>query len=143
MADILQDFPINADLARVFQAVTTPQGLDSWWTKRSGGTPVEGAEYELRFGPQYDWRGRVTRIVPDREFELQITVADTDWLDTRVGFRLEAKGEGTWLRFYHSGWRDQNEHYRVSVHCWALYLRILRRFLEHGERVSYEERLNA
>jgi hypothetical protein len=33
-------------------------------------------------------------------------------------------------------------HYRTSCHCGALYLRILRRHLEHGESVPYERRLD-
>src|SRR5262249_36493864 len=81
--------------------------------------------------------------VPDAEFELQMMVADDDWRETRVGFRLEEKDGMTWVRFSHTGWPSQNEHYRVSCHCWAMYLRILRRYLEHGEVVSYEERLDA
>ena len=64
---------------------TTPGGLDEWWTQRSSGEPKEGAEYELWFGPEYDWRARVTRCVPDVEFELQMTRADADWTGTRVG----------------------------------------------------------
>src|SRR5262245_57069921 len=124
MADILQDFPIKAPPHRVYQAVSNPAGLDCWWTERSSGTPVEGAEYEVGFGPQYDWRAKVTRSVPDAEFELRLVAADNDWLDTRVGFRLEDKGETTWVKFYHTGWPGQNEHYRVSCHCWAMYLRI-------------------
>lgn len=35
-----------------------------------------------------------------------------------------------------------NDHFRTSSCCWAQYLRILRRFLEHGERVPYAERLD-
>jgi uncharacterized protein YndB with AHSA1/START domain len=31
----------------------------------------------------------------------------------------------------------------VSCYCWAMYLRVLRRYLEHGERVPYEGRLDA
>lgn len=30
---------------------------------------------------------------------------------------------------------------RISCNCWALYLRILRRWLEHGEAVPYDKRL--
>jgi uncharacterized protein YndB with AHSA1/START domain len=142
MADILQDFPIKASRDRVYQAVSTPAGLDCWWTKRSSGAPREGAEYGLWFGPQYDWRAKVSRSVPDTEFELTMVVADDDWRETRVGFKLADKGGATWLRFYHTGWASQNEHYRVSCHCWAMYLRILRRYLEHDELVSYENRLD-
>ena len=69
--------------------------------------------------------------------------ADADWLDTRVGFRLDAQGDATIVRFHHTGWPSFNEHYRISCHCWAMYLRILRRYLEHGEFVPYENRLDA
>jgi uncharacterized protein YndB with AHSA1/START domain len=143
VADILQDFPIKASPARVFEMFTTPRGLDEWWTQRSSGEPREGAEYELWFGPEYDWRARVTRCVPDLEFELEMTRADADWTGTRVGVRLEARGDSTRVQFRHVGWPDSNAHYRTSCHCWALYLRVLRRYLENGESVPYDTRLDA
>ena len=141
MPDIVHDLPIKAPLDRVFQAVSTPQGLDCWWTERSAGRPVVGAEFELWFAPDYDWRAEVTRCVPGSEFELRMVRADGDWIDTRVGFRLEDREGTIWVRFYHTGWPSPNEHYRISCNCWALYLRILRRYLEHGETVPYERRL--
>ncbi|HSC29614.1 MAG TPA: SRPBCC domain-containing protein [Vicinamibacterales bacterium] len=143
MPDILHDFPIKAPVDRVFRAVSTPEGLATWWTKRSAGQPDEGAEYELWFGPDYDWRAKVTRCVADSEFELEMTRAGTDWTGTRVNLRLEPRGAGTWVRFSHTGWPSTNEHYRISCNCWAMYLRILRRSLEHGESVPYENRLDA
>ena len=143
MADILQDFPIRVAIDRVFAGVSTPKGLDEWWTKRSTGEAREGAEYELWFGPAYDWRARVTKSIRNREFELEFTRADADWLGTRVRFLLEPRDDGTWVQFAHTGWPTANEHYRISTHCWALYLRILRRWLEHDERVAYEQRLDA
>lgn len=142
MADIFHDFPIRAPLDQVFEAVSTPSGLDRWWTKASEGEPSQGAEYELSFGPEYDWRAEITRCVPNSEFELEMVRADHDWIGTRVGFRLERRGAATWVRFYHTGWPATNEHYRISCTCWALYLRILRRHLEHGESVPYESRLD-
>ncbi|HEV3078213.1 MAG TPA: SRPBCC domain-containing protein [Gemmataceae bacterium] len=141
MPDIYQDFPIKASAARVYAALTTSEGLDCWWTKKSAGKPVEGEVYELWFGPEYDWRAQVTRCAPDREFELQMTAADADWNGTRVGFRLEERDGATWVRFYHVGWPKSNEHYRISCHCWAMYLRIMRRYIEHGEVVPYDDRL--
>ena len=143
MADIFHDFPINAPSDRVFRALSTPEGLDTWWTKQSAGRPQVGAEYELGFGPGYDWRAKVTRCVPNTEFEVQFVHADSDWTGTRVGVRLEPRKSRTWVRFYHTGWPSPNEHYRISCNCWALYLRILRRSLEHGESVAYEDRLDA
>jgi uncharacterized protein YndB with AHSA1/START domain len=143
MPDILQDFPIKAPRDQVFRAVSTPAGLDAWWTGRAAGEPVVGATYELGFGPEYDWRADLTRCASGREFELSLTTADADWTGTRVGFRLEDKGDAaTWVAFSHTGWPDANEHYRVSCHCWAMYLRLLRRYLERGEVVPYADRLD-
>lgn len=141
MPDILQDLPIDADCADVFRAVTDPAELDGWWTMTCAGQPREGAEYDLGFGPGYDWRARVISADPPRHFELEFVHADADWLGSRVGFRLEQQGDSTLLHFSHTGWRDANAHYRVSSHCWALYLRLLRRYLEQGEVVAYDRRL--
>lgn len=142
MADILQDFPIKAAPERVFEAISTPDGLSQWWTKRSAGRPAVGAEYELWFGPDYDWRARVTRLAAPHEFELEMVRADDDWRGTKVGFHLKGGPEKTFVRFHHTGWPELNEHHRISCHCWAMYLRVLRRYLEHGERVPYDDRLD-
>ncbi len=141
MADIYQDFYIKAPVARVFQAVSSADGLQQWWTKRSSGEQKEGAIYQLWFSPEYDWRGKVTKYIPNSDFELEISHAHVDWNGTRVGFHLEDRNGSTTVRFYHLGWPELNEHYRISCHCWAMYLRVLRRSLDYGETVPYEDRL--
>jgi uncharacterized protein YndB with AHSA1/START domain len=143
MPDILQDFPIRVSGQRVFDAVSQPDELAQWWTARSAGQPRIGNEYVLWFGPEYDWRAVVTRCKPGKEFEFEMTRADTEWTGTRVGFRLQETNGGTQVGFYHRGWPAETAHFRVSSHCWAMYLRLLRRYLEHGETVAYELRLDA
>jgi uncharacterized protein YndB with AHSA1/START domain len=143
MPDIIQEFTINVPPARVFEAMATPQGLAQWWTKTSAGEPKSGAEYMLDFGPEHEWKGKITRYTPDAAFELEMTTAHEDWIGTRVGCELRPDGKNsTRVRFYHTGWPEENEHWRVSCYCWAMYLRILRRFLEYGETVPYGNRLS-
>jgi uncharacterized protein YndB with AHSA1/START domain len=142
MPDILQDFPIRATPERVFEAISSPAGLDVWWAKRSTGRPAVGSTYELDFGPDYQWRASVTECEAPRRFALTLTQADADWTGSVVSFELSPIERGTWVRFAHRGWPDANEHYRVSTHCWAMYLRLLRKNLEDGELVPYERRLD-
>jgi uncharacterized protein YndB with AHSA1/START domain len=142
MADILQDFPIHAAPSRVFEAVSVPAQLDQWWSLRSSGQPAVGSIYELDFGPEYQWQAVVTKSVPASAFELKLTRADDDWIGSTVSFELSPSGSGTQVRFSHRGWPEANDHYRTSCHCWAMYLRILRRHLEHGESVPYDRRLD-
>lgn len=142
MSDILHQFPIAAPLDRVFRGFSNPGDLDQWWTLRSAGAPDVGATYRLDFGPGYQWEAVVVRAGPPREFALEITGADSDWTGTTVAVSLAELDGGTQVRFAHRGWRDQNAHYRTSSFCWAMYLRVLKRFLEHGEVVPYHERLD-
>jgi hypothetical protein len=88
MPDTFHDFPIRVPADRVFEAVSTPRGLDALWTKKSSRRPAEAEEYKLWFGPEYEWRARVSKCVVPSEFELQILHAHEDWNGTRVGFRL-------------------------------------------------------
>ena len=142
MADIFHDLPIDAPQERVFETICTPQSLDEWRTKECEGKPGIGEIYRLGFGPDYDWAAVVEQCKPPSEFVLKMVKADADWLGTRVGLRLEPRnGSGTWVRFSDIGWPVLNEHFCVSCNCWAGYLRILRRYLEHGERVPYDDRL--
>ena len=143
MPDIFQHFPIKATPRAVFDAVSTPAGLDAWWTESSTGRPSPGSEYELGFGSGYDWRARVSTCVPDREFELELISSHEDWQGTRVGFDLDESDGVTNVRFHHTGWPESNDHYRVSCYCWSMYLRLLKRYVERGEVVPYDDRLDA
>lgn len=141
--DIIHPFRVYAAPPKIFDAVSTPAGLDAWWTKTSSGKPVPGAEYHLNFGPGYDWRGVVSRSNPPSEFELEITSADDDWKGTRVGFVIRPAEKFSEVEFHHTGWPRDNNHYRLSNYCWAMYLRLLKRNVEHGEFVPFEKRLDA
>ena len=143
MADIRHELLISAPPARVFQAISTPAGLDAWWTKSSEGEPTEGRRYRLGFSPGYDWEAVVRSVTPGEGFELELTGADEDWTGTRVGFVLETAGRNTRVSFHHTGWREANRHFSVSTFCWAMYLRLLKRYVEAGERIPYEKRLEA
>lgn len=143
MPDILQDVPIRADASAVFRAVSTPEGLNQWWTESCDGDSQVDTTFALGFGPAYQWTALVSRCVPDRRFELTMQSADDDWTGTRLNFELSESSGVTQLRFSHTGWPAANAHFRTSCHCWALYLRLLRRYLEHGETVPYATRLDA
>jgi uncharacterized protein YndB with AHSA1/START domain len=143
MHDIFQHFPIKSSAESVFDAVSTPQGLDSWWTLTSSGSASADASYRLGFGPGYDWLAKVSRFERNKEIEFEFIEADQDWVGTRIGFSLDEDDGKTAVRFHHTGWPESNEHYRVSCYCWSMYLRLLKRYVERGEVVSYEDRLEA
>ncbi len=140
MPDIYHDFPVVAAPEQIFQAISSPEGLNAWWTKESAGEPHVGALYQLWFAPEYDWRGKVTSCVTNEYLEWELVDADEDWLGTRVGLHLLPREGYTQVRFHHTGWKNLNDHYRRSSYCWAMYLRVLKAYVEEGKRVPYENR---
>jgi uncharacterized protein YndB with AHSA1/START domain len=144
MADIIHEFTVRTGPPRVFHAVATPQGMTHWWTQSSRGKAEAGGEYQLHFGADYTWRACVTRYEPETAFELEMIEAHPDWVSTRVGCELQPEGrESTRVLFYHSGWPHENQHWRMSCYCWAMYLRVMRRYLEYGDSIPYSQRLDA
>lgn len=142
MPHIQYQFPINASIEKVFDAISTPKGLDSWWCLKTSGTRTLGETYDLFFGEPYRWKALVSKLEANKEFEFTMTASDKDWNGSKVGFELSAEGNSTTVLFYHEGWPETNEHFRISSFCWAMYLRLLKRYVEFGEVVDYEKRLN-
>jgi hypothetical protein len=65
--------------------------------------PSPGQIYQLDFGPAYSWQARVSAAAPDVTFELEMTIADSDWQGSRIGFSLEAQNGRTQVQFRHTG----------------------------------------
>jgi uncharacterized protein YndB with AHSA1/START domain len=142
MPDILHRLPIAETTAGVFSAISTPAGLNEWWTLDCDGIARRGETYRFGFGAGFeDWRGEVTRLEENRGIEWTMTHADRDWTGTVVALCLVPDGDRTVVEFSHRGWQEANDHFRTTSCCWASYLRILRRYLEFGERVPYPVRL--
>ena len=141
MPSILHALPLRSSPAKVFDAISQPGEVDKWWSLECSGTPMVGEEYRLFFGEPWDWRARVSRCEVGRTFEWEMIDAMPDWIGTRVGFELGKVEEGTRMRFHHDGWKEENEHFRVSSYCWAMLLRLLKVYVERGEVMPHAERL--
>ena len=142
MVDIFHDLPVNGRAADVFAAVSTPEGLSRWWSRECSGTPAVGEFYEFDFGPDYQWTAKVIALRPDDRFMIKMRDSDPDWEGTEIGFELEPLDSGTTLRFSHTGWPEDNAHFRTSSYCWAMYLRCLKLWIEDGIEISYDKRFD-
>ena len=140
--DIIHYLQVNSTLEKVYPVISTPRGISSWWSLDASGHTELGAILNLDFGPGYQWQAQVVEMVPLVEFELLLTKADLDWVNTTVGFQLTRAENHVDVRFSHKGWSEASDHYYISCYCWAMYLRLMKRYVEHGETVEYQQRLN-
>lgn len=137
---IYHDLTIGVTPEAVFTAVTSPEGLNSWWTQRAAGQPKVGANYQFYFGPEYDWRAKVIRYQPQQLIYFEMGRSDEDWEGTQLRFQVIPKDGKTLTRLEHVGWNSNNDHFRRTSYCWAIYLKGLKRYLEEGIVLPFEER---
>lgn len=140
MPDILHQFRINAIPGRVFEAFCSSRGLNNWWTLKSAGEPRLNQLYTFYFGPEYDWRAEVIHLIPGKEITWKMKQAMDDWMGTEVGIRLTEDKDGTIVDFFHKGWREPSDHFRISNFCWGYLLKGLKDYVEHGTVIPFEKR---
>lgn len=140
--NITHYFQVNGTIEKVFHTISTANGISKWWSLDASGHSEHGSILQLDFGPGYQWQAQVVEMVAPNEFELLLIKADEDWTNTTVGFQLIQEKDQVDVRFHHKGWQQANDHYCISCYCWAMYLRLMKRYVEHGETVEYHQRLN-
>jgi uncharacterized protein YndB with AHSA1/START domain len=134
---------IRSTPTEIFTAISRPEGLNAWWTKYCEGQPVVGSTFVFGFAGGFEWTADVTAVDPQRMIEWRFTDAEPDWTGTRLRMELTTEGQDTWVSFLHDGWAADNAHFCHSSFCWAQYLRLLRRWVEDGTTLPYEERSRA
>lgn len=124
---------IQASPKRVFEALTTAEALEAWFSERASVSMKEG---------RYDFWGRHTPAVPDanagrhslRSWEEDRSLSYT-WrfrgADTVVALLLEMTAEGTRLSLTHDA-PERGEGELSLADFWMLSLENLRRFLRNG-----------
>lgn len=131
MAEILHKIRIRAPRPEVYRALSTIEGLASWWTQTTSGESAPGKTLEFRFGENVNLM-RVETLEPNQRVEWRCTGSHPDWVGTRLTFELFDEGEGTTLLFGHDSWKEPSP---FLAHCsmkWATFLLSLRAYLETG-----------
>jgi len=131
MNGIYHDLVINCSIEELYATISTPKGLNIWWTKSSEGEAAMGNTYRFYFAPEYDWYGEVIGL-SETHISYRMTQADEDWTGTEISFRIISENEGKQLmRFEHIKWKEINDHFRTTSFCWASYLTTMKTYLEH------------
>lgn len=143
MPDILHRLTIHASPERIFDALTTAEGIRNWWTRDADIDSRIGGAGEFRF---YDGKG-VTRVRID-ELEPPLRVgwktisanAPGGWEGTTITFDLITEGNDTVLSFAHRGFAEANDGYARVTTGWAYYLVSLRQYVETGKGAPHADK---
>ena len=132
MTDILHRFGAVSTPEKVYEALTTVEGLAAWWTEDTEGDGEPGGVLKFRFAP-----GGFDMVVRDaKPAELvrwEVVDGPEEWVGTQIRFDLKQAGDYTIVLFRHEGWREPVE---FMYHCstkWASFLLSLKKLLETGQ----------
>ena len=131
MSDIYHQVGIRADIKKVYDAITTLQGLTSWWSETTG-DPQQGSKLYFHFNDTVI-EMTIHQLLPGRKVVWQCSEKQGEWKDTIITFDLEQSDEQVFVNFSHTGWAAQTS---LCSHCntkWAVFLLSLKEYLEKGK----------
>ncbi len=130
---------VEAPSESVFEAISTSEGLASWWTTAVEGGPADlGSVFAFTFREPFAPRLKVTAIDPPRLLVWEGIGGHGPWGPTTIRFELAPAARGTTVRFWHEMERDHDADVLAGVNFnWAYYLNSLRLVNETGHGTPY------
>ena len=136
MASIKHLFHIDAPRQKVYEAISTIEGLKNWWTRQTTGGSQPGDVIAFRFGePGMDFK--VSGLKKDVEVSWECVAGFDDWIGTTITFQLDENDSKTRVRFSHDGWKITNDHYAGCNFSWGRYMESLRQYCQTGEGAPF------
>ena len=131
MSDIKHLIKIRSTPERVYDAVTTADGLRHWWSRDAAIEPKVGANGEIGFyGKRFIATLTVEELRPNMLVRWRVT--NEAWDGKGIEFVLRTIDSGTALAFTHSGFKAADDKYASATTRWGFYLLSLKRYLETG-----------
>lgn len=132
MPNITHTISTSLGMDEVLPAITSLDGLNSWWTTETKGDPAEGGVLAFRFGA--NGPDMSVEKVTEREIIWKCVGGPEEWLGTTIEFRFQKdQDNNTALYFTHRGWAEETPfHYHCSMK-WASFMLSLKEYLDLGQ----------
>jgi uncharacterized protein YndB with AHSA1/START domain len=135
---IIHRVGIRASLQKVYEAVSTINGVSGWWTEQTSGTSGVGEEIVFQFlSPEGEELGKigmeVIALEPEVRVQWKCKSGPSEWIDTNITFDLHREGDYTIVLFGHRNWAEAVE---FTAHCsmkWGIFMLSLKEFVETGK----------
>jgi uncharacterized protein YndB with AHSA1/START domain len=139
MKTIHHVFDIAAPPAEVFGALSTGEGLASWWTSEVQADTTASGSVRFTFSDDFNPQMRIEELSAPGKVRWTCVGGHDPWLDNRFEFELEATEAGTRLRFWQHYARElSDDAYGVYNFNWGYYLESLRLRCETGIGKPYQ-----
>lgn len=130
-------FHINASKEKVFEAISTIQGLSQWWTVQTTGSTALNQIIEFRFAGAGGPDMKVTESKPGEKVSWLCIKSNHGWENTSITFLLDENEGKTRVSFSHDGWQEQNDFYAICCFSWGRYMESLRQYCQAGKGEAF------
>jgi uncharacterized protein YndB with AHSA1/START domain len=138
MADIIHRIGIKSSPEKVYEALSTLQGLSGWWTEDVEGEEKTGGRIRFRFRTKTgdiigEMLMEVKKLDPKKEIKWRCVEGPADWIGTDINFEWSRQDGQVIIIFGHRNWAEATE---SMAHCsmkWAVFLLSLRDLVETGK----------
>jgi uncharacterized protein YndB with AHSA1/START domain len=130
MPDILHRIGIKTTPEKVFEALSTVNGLSHWWISDTAGDAKQDGVILFGFSDM-----KVTELKPNKLVKWKCIRGPKEWVDTDLTFQLVPKDDQTFVLFTHANWKEPVE---FMQHCGtkrATFLLSLKDWLERAKAV--------
>lgn len=136
--DIIHRVGIKASMQKVYDALSTIEGIAGWWTKHTSGTARVGETIVVQFlsseGKEIgSMNMEVKTLEPLKKVHWIFTAGPAEWIGTEVIFNLHQEADYTIVLFGHRNWKEEVE---FTAHCsmkWAIFMLSLKQLVETGK----------
>lgn len=139
MPDILLRVPLEGEAAAAYEALTTSEGVNGWWSNHTEGPAGVGSTMKVAFPEApitFDFE--VTQEVPGQRVSWRCLSGPPEWAGTDVSFDVQSDPDGnTSILFTHGGWATAESSFPFIAYSWAQILPRLKGLVETGERKPF------
>ena len=134
MVDILHRVGMKTESPqKVYDALTTVDGLAGWWTDDTKGSGEVGGVLEFRFPPLDGFDMEVVEAKPQERVTWRVADGPEEWIGTTIEWRLRQEDEYTIVLFRHVGWQEPGEFMHHCSTKWGSFLMSMKSLVETGE----------
>lgn len=158
MPDIRNSLIIGAPVEKVYEVITTREGLSGWWTPDIQTENKIATHSRFHFGPEYFKEMLITELVPDKQVSWECIKGDLEWIGTSISFSLKSGDKNllsqtnpeiegqlqqtaseklTLLTFAHDNWGDYTPMFAECNYTWGRFLRSLKLLCETGKGLPW------
>ena len=133
MANIKLKLSIDTTRKELWRALTTQEGLSSWWTTGTVAKAELGHMNIFRFEKGFFVKFHVDEMSSIFSIRWTCHAGIEEWQGTVLEFRLVESDGPMALVLDHKNWKEETDYFASCTYHWAKFLDSLKGYLENGK----------